>query len=245
MMRLTPPRSFVLFASLVVTLSGIAATAHAELMRYEYHGVVTQVNSSFNSKVETTQGPSATFFTGSIAVGDRFTGTFAYDPTEAPNQRLLGVGERSDHYGKSFDGGKPNEDQLTVAVGGQTYLNQTDGLEIGSHPGTSASGAAPTTNVKISNDHVWDLFNTRAQLDFVGASPAHYPPFGPPPQLKLSDFQSAELSAGDWSGIEFQGSIDSLKLLSNTPEPSTGLILGSVALGYLGWSRRRLNSFVG
>ncbi len=240
MMGMTSPRFLVRVASLALVLCWMGASAaRAELMRYQYSGVVTDVHDLYGSLATalTTTGSTATFDRG-VTVGQRITGTFAYDPAEQPNNTNPPPGEVSTNYGQIFGVGKPNSDELNVMIDGRTYLHQTNGLSVSAQPGSSAVGMVPTTDVLISNQYVSDSFNNGVSLSFQGGSQALYPPFGPPATLNLADFSRAELSAhGGWGDNSFQATIDSLTLINSTPEPATWLILGSAALAYL--ARRR------
>ncbi len=236
------PRCLVSVTSLILGLGLVhVPMARAELMRYQYSGVVTNVTEapSDQSVVFTTPGGPG-IFDKIVMAGQRFTGTFSYDPTEAPNPNAAQPGEASQHYGSLFGDGRANADELTALVGGKTFLNQSaGGLQITPSPGFSASGMPATTNVLFSNQYVSDLFDTTVSLNFEGGKQTLYPLTGPPAQLNLGDFNLAEFSAraGMFGEFSFRGTIDSLTLINSTPEPSTWLILGSAAAAYL--ARRR------
>ena len=234
LVRLAP---LVLFAGF-----GTGASTQAELMRYQYSGVVTSITQapSDRSVFETTPGGPGTF-DGIVAVGQRFAGTFSYDPAEAPNPNAAPPGGGvSQHYGSLFGVGTADADEMTATVGGKTFLNQSaGGLQITPSSGYNAPGMPATTNVLFSNQYVSDLFPTEVGLNFEGGNPTLYPLTGPPAQLNLGDFNLAEFSAraGTFGELSFRGTIDSLSLITSTPEPSPWLILSGAALIHL--ARRR------
>ncbi len=218
--RLSPRR---LALGLVLALAPFwpSAAAKADLMRYEYSGVITSASPNAPSPV-----------------GTRFTGTFAYDPSEAPsNSQFVPPGQTS-HFGLVFGTGKADSDELTVAVGGRSVYEQRGGLEVASFAGIGQG--AGNVNLGISSGNFGDLPITNVALQFVGGDRGSYPLGTPPSSVKLGDFASAKVfvNSQNMSGFfSYQGTIDSLTAVP-TPEPSTACLL--VAAGSaLAWRRRR------
>lgn len=217
--RLSPRR---LASGLVLALALFwpSAAAKAELMRYEYSGVITSASPDAPSPV-----------------GTRFSGTFAYDPGEAPAPSAQQHGVNT-QFGLVFGTGKPDSDELTVSVGGRSVYEQRGGLEVASFAGIGQG--ARGVNLGISSGNFADLPITNVALQFVGGDGRLYPLGMPPSAVHLGDFARAKLfvNSQNTSGFfSYQGTIDSLVAVP-TPEPSTACLLVAASIA-LAWRRRR------
>lgn len=188
-------------AFFIVFFSG--SPTHAELIRYEFAGTVT------------TAGDGTAF-----RPGDRFTGTFAFDPANA----LGGVTTESFEnyfFGRSVNipGSTKDGSGLGLIVGSQTILSDTGGVQIAveGRPNTVQAGYS----ISISNNGIdGSAIQASLQLD----NPSKYATsLAIPSVLSLSDFSSAVVNVTEHTqqGTKtlFGGTIDELAPTS-VPEPT-------------------------
>lgn len=153
-----------------------------------------------------------------LVPGDRFTGTFTYDPGASPVDVMRGPGT------DQFDF---NKQGLTLQVGNRSILDQP-GLLV-----TTISGAS--TQARIS-EPAFGWVNGQAvhvNLDLTGSPVINS---FLPPQLDMAMFSMAHLTAPDpnTGNVLFSGTIDSV---STVPEP-TSAVLVVAAFALAGWHGR-------
>ncbi len=214
--------------ALLLGLLGLTApAARADLMVYRYGGVVTSASADAPAEV-----------------GARFSGTFAYDPTEQPSVTDPGgIG----HYGNfNFDHpGKTDSDVFAAnsdrAPGWSQPLYQQSGrLDIGTSqggPGPKSADVSVYASDLGSSANYARVATSVAGLMFSGGDSALYPASGPPPSIRLSDFTSATFfldSSLPWNPFQgsisygIAGTVDELTLI--TPAATWLGVLGGLSL---------------
>ena len=217
-----PPQPSLQFLGLALSLGlGLigATESQAALSRYEYGGVITQADPS----------------TG-VAVGTRFTGTFAYDPINPPRNVNLIPEVATYLYGLAAGtGASPDASGLTAQVGGQSIYNQPGGLQVQpSHYSYAVDTTAAKTMVEVASGDYRDNTQINARLRFANTEQAVYPGYAPPLALNLTDFNSARFLIqqvqGTTATVLYAGTIDTL---TQVPEPATWLFLAAGVGTYL------------
>lgn len=207
-----------LIAFFIAFFSG--SPTNAELIRYEFAGTIT------------TAGDGSAF-----QPGDRFRGTFAFDPANA----LGGVTTESFEnyfFGRSVNipGSTKDGSGLGLVVGSQTILSDTGGLQIAVEglPNT----VQPGYSISISNNGI-DGSAIQASLQLDNPS-KHATSLAIPSLLSLSDFSSAVVNVTEHTqqGTKtlFWGTIDELAPTS-VPEPTACAAFAFAVL--VGLCRRR------
>jgi hypothetical protein len=184
-----------------------------------------------------------------VAPGTRFSGTFSYDPSEAPTSLITIEGSVQTIYGKGpgFPNGVPDSSGLSLQVGGQSVYSYQGGLQVsvaeidGKYGYTDGHGnpAAPNMDVNISNGNV-DNGPLTVALDLKNPSQAPLDSLHPPTYLSLADFPQAQLNVTELTNpgttTLYTGTIDTLTAV---PEPTTAVLFGVAAVGWLAHARRR------
>lgn len=211
----------LLAATALVGLS--AGSARADLMKYTYSGTVSGVGST----------------TGS-AMGQAFTGTFSYDPS------TQGTGPSTDGTSQHIYG-QPgispttvaNGPGLDVSVGGQSIYNSSAVNLIVTqfdHAGQYGYAPGPLTHIAATNLNINDGASVLVVLDLASPNKSVLPSLAAPAMIHFADFSSATLSVYNFAGgvqssLLYRGNISSLA--QTAPEPSTVILLGVAAAGWI------------
>jgi hypothetical protein len=205
----------------------LAPGSHADVIHYEYSGVISWADPS----------------TG-VAAGTPFSGTFAYDPASQGGLSIEGLTQYISGYAQTFPNSHPDGSGLTLEVGGTPIYSLAGGVQVGvenfQYAGQYGFAPSPLTSIGITNENVDDgpltvwlgLTNpNRSLLDSVQL----------PATLNLADFPQATLdvvgnASAPHSGALYEGTIDTLSI--TVPEPAFVTLLGIVGAGWLARSRR-------
>ena len=216
-------------------IASIPAGARADLIKYQYGGVITSADP-----------------TTGISPGTRFSGTISYDTDAGSPPDPRWPGTRQYNFGGYYyfpsSLTPPSSDSgLTISVGGQPIGPTQGGLFLAlSHSRKSLSLPAgapnPETAVEIATGGA-NQNPIRIVMGFKNSSPAATFPLDLPKTINLSDFTSTFLNVDDASGPLglhdlYRGTIDTLTPIP-TPEPSAALLLGIAAAARLARSRCR------
>jgi hypothetical protein len=219
----------------MVLLCGLPNRASADMMTYQYSGILTSAD------------PASGF-----AQGTPFSGTFSFDPTERPTSTIGQGNSIVYNFGQTLGlaGGQPDGSGLTLQVGGTTVLNFKGGLQLGLQEYQTAdqNGAyntGPGTYLSVAEVLGDGQHPSNVSLAFNNITTAIYNSLEIPNQINLGDFPLSTLyvygivNNGTFSNIpELEGTITSLTPLA-TPEPATWIFLVVAGLGLCWRSRSR------
>ena len=213
----------LLFA--LACLTSFHSVAHAALVRYAYTGVVYIAGT--DSPTAYVSGVAALDDGYSVFEGNTVTGTITYDTDTA---LWVSTGRNVDYYkgigastldvienGFHFASTSADNPQLQVADNTDMYDGSVDLFGFSSH--TYRRGAEPRYVLGFG---VFDFTGTAFQSKAL------------PPLLELDRFQQRDVTFyyyGDDVKSQFSAEINSLKLVSEVPEPATpALVFAGIAL---------------
>jgi hypothetical protein len=217
------------FALATLFTFGMAASSRAAPIRYDFGGVITSAPSG-----------------DGINLGDRFSGTFTYDPSKPDGPAMSIEGLTTVTYGQ-YTGSPPVGDGpgMTIEVNGRSITNGLASLAIThSWPAYSGQPGPLSSSVAVSSS---TMGNDATTFSLVFTQPeSSIPAMDPLPQaLRLSDFSTANLSiwvAGSFFREHFpgpmRGTIDTLREVP-VPEPTLATSLCLVAIGLMASYRAR------
>ncbi len=207
-------------------LAGGSSAARADLMRYQFSGMTTPNGS-----------PTPT----------PFSGTVAYDPTEATSKSSNSPGYKSTAFGNFWNvpGTPADSSGLTLNVGGTNVISETGGLGVAVYQPTGLP--QPLTGLSFTSTLGQPL---QATISFSNPSKAVFSTLEPPSAINTSDFNGATLlvyqntnnGGAPGQSLLYSGQITGFSPVPSTPEPSTAALLGVGGLGlYLRARSRRLS----
>ncbi len=222
------------FAAACGLVAATATGASANLIRFDYGGVIASADPS----------------TG-IEPGTRFSGSFAYDPAGA----VAGIGFEGLHsydFGRSDGWHRPTPDSsgLTLDIGGKSVYAYHGGLGLIVTGDETFYAPGRGTSISIHNADIGGLSPLGISIDLSNPHANLDPSLAPPTSLNLGDFPSATLSVywtapgGPQQNLMYRGTIDTLTLTPtiSTPEPTSLTLLAMAVAGWLarqGLRRRR------
>ncbi len=203
-------------------LAGGPSAARADLMRYQFSGQA--------------------FLNGS-STPTPFSGSVAYDPTEATSMTSTSPGFKSTAFGNYWNvpGTQADSSGLTLNVGGKDVISETGGLGVAVNQPTGTGQTL--TGLSLTSTLGQPL---QATLAFSNPSKAVLSTLNPPSSINMSDFNGVSLQVyqNNTSGgvsnqsLLYSGQITSFAAVP-APEPSTVALLGLGAVGYYLRSRAK------
>lgn len=226
-------RGLIAAAAAAVVWGGPLPAAGAAPITFYYGGAITQADAG----------------TGA-APGDRFNGTFTYDPQAAPFYMTVENG-RFYSFGESSPGARPttpppDASAASLTIGGGPTYSRQGGLALSVYEVDSggravlipSDGAAPVPYARS----VFEINTSDGlRLSLVNPNRVVFGSLDVPTAINLADFPEATIGRAWWDAdsqtrLGYRGTIDELRRVEQHAIPEPAAVALWLGLGAAGWA---------